>query len=326
MNNYDLQEIGKKYAVEMDAYVQGHFDELVSRFTDCFSEYCRKISKMQNHGKKGEIAFIHFSVLRSFLLLKKYELRIDAYDENWYLDFAECEGYYSVKEIFSFFDGYAEELERIRINSLGNISLGEIQQRMFEDSKPYLFYVAEIIRVAMRNMSQSEELRNIKKAPCFIVCIGGYMDRFDILYKEDHVSKSSKEVKRLLQSKTRQIFSYEFFEGLDLTKGDYDDLEFQFSSFNGCDLSDCNCKKSRFISTGFKNAVLKNTKLCDTRIFDADFSGATLENTDFTGAKLRHLSFDGARLKSIDFTKALVLMEMDFKNAEMENCILPESR
>ena len=326
MKNYDLQKIAKEHAVKMDAYVQKHFDELVSQFTECFLRFCDQICNMQEDGKNGEIAFIHFFTLRTSFLLKKYELRMAAYNENWYLDSAECTASYSVKEIFSYFDGFAEELEKIRMESLGSMSLGEAQQRLFEESKPYLFYVAEIIRVAMRNMSHHEAFQKMKKAPCFILCIGGYMDRFDILYKEDHVPKDSKDVKRLLQSKTRRIFSYEFFDDLNLTKGSFDDLEFQFSSFKGCDISQSDFRKCRFVSTGFQNAILKNTELRETRIFDADFSGAVLENVDFTGAKLRNLTFAGAKLKNIDFTKALISMDMNFEDAKIEDCKLPESR
>ena len=46
---------------------------------------CNKIRMMQQAGKKEKIAYIHFSVLRTNILLKKHEIRIDAFDENWYM-------------------------------------------------------------------------------------------------------------------------------------------------------------------------------------------------------------------------------------------------
>ena len=62
------------------------------------------------------------------------------------------------------------------------------------------------------------------------------------------------------------------------------------------------------------------------KIFDTDFSGAVLENVSFVGAKLKHISFAGAKLLRVDFSKALLAEELDFQNARMVECVLPESR
>ena len=33
------------------------------------------------------------------------------------------------------------------------------------------------------DIEETEEYKSVAKAECFVVCIGGYMDKFDILYK-----------------------------------------------------------------------------------------------------------------------------------------------
>ena len=60
------------------------------------------------------------------------------------------------------------------------------------------------------------------------------------------------------------------------------------------------------------------------RIFDTDFSVAVFERVNVTGAKLKHVSFAGASLCGIDFSKALLMEEIDFTDARIEDCILPE--
>lgn len=326
MESVDLQRKSKELAVNLDNYVQNHFEQLVAQFLSCFSEYCDKIYQMQKQGKKGEIAYIHFSVLRTNILLGRHELRMDAYDENWYMDTVECSGSYPVGEFYSYLEEYKDVVEKLQRTSMGRISLAEAQKKVFEESNLYLLFIAELIRVGMRNVIKTEAYQKIKRASCFIVCIGGYMDRFDILYKEDYRIKDSKEVKRYLQSKEQTLFSYEFYENLDLSKGNYEELEFQFSSFSGCDLTKSSWNKSHVLFSDFQNTILKDTKMEKMKIFDTDFSGARLENVSFAGAKLKHISFARAKLIRVDFSKALLAEKIDFQEAVMVECKLPESR
>lgn len=326
MQGIDLQQKSRELAGRLDSYVKSHFEQLIDKFTGFFLEYCEKIYQMQQQEEKGAIAYIHFSVLRTNILLKKHEIRLDAYDENWYLDSVECSDSYPVGELYCYLEEYGNLVEKLRSNSLGKVSLAKAQERVFNESNLYLFYVAELIRVGMRNVIRTESYQKIKKAPCFMVCIGGFMDRFDILYKEDHTIKDSKEVKRRLQSKERTLFSYEICEKLDLSKGNFEDLEFQYSSFAGCDFTESSWNKSRLLFSNFQNTILKDTKMEKMKIFDTDFSGATLEHVSFAGAKLKHLSFAGATLSQVDFSKALLAEEINFQDARIVDCNLPESR
>ncbi|MDE6251953.1 MAG: pentapeptide repeat-containing protein [Lachnospiraceae bacterium] len=326
MQGLDLQKKSKELAIRLDNYVKSHFEHLVSKFTDCFLDYCDKIYQMQQQGEKGAIAYIHFSVLRTNILLRKHEIRLDAYDENWYMDVVECSSSYQVGEFYSYFEEYEDLIEELRSKSMGKVSLAEAQKRVFAESNLYLLYIAELIRAGMRDVIRTEAYQRVDRASCFVVCIGGFMDRFDILYKEDHTLKDSKEVKRCLQSKKRTLFSYEICENLDLSEGNYEELEFQYSSFAGCDFTGSSWNNSRILFSSFKNTILKDTKMEKMKIFDTDFSGATLEHISFAGAKLKHISFVGATLSQVDFSGALLAEEINFKDALIVNCKLPERR
>ena len=148
---------------------------------------CNKIRMMQQAGKKEKIAYIHFSVLRTNILLKKHEIRIDAFDENWYMDPIECSYSYPVNEIYTYLEKYSNVVEELWKQSTDLNDFSDVYRKVFLESNIYLFYVAEIIRQGMRKLIETEEYKSVAKAECFVVCIGGYMDKFDILYKEDLV-------------------------------------------------------------------------------------------------------------------------------------------
>lgn len=323
VQGYDLQKKSKELAVLLDEYIKHNFEPLTAKFLDCFLAYCEKISQMQEQGEKGAIAYLHFSVLKTNILLKKHEIRMDAYDENWYLDPVECSGSYPVEEFYSYLERYGDIVEDLRRKSGGTVSLTEAQRRVFEESNLYLFYIAEMIRVGMRKAVREEAYQNVRRAPCFTVCIGGFLDRFDILYKEDRTQKDSGEVKRYLQSGNKKVFRYEICENLDLSDGNYEGLEFQYASFAGCDFTKSNWEKSKLVFGNFQNTVFTDAKMEKTKIFDTDFSGAKLERVSFAGAKLKYISFANATLCRVDFSKALLAEEINFKGAKMIECRLP---
>ncbi len=326
MQGIDLERRGKELATELDGYVKGHFEELVEKFIKCFTDYCNQITEMQKQEKKGNIAYIHFSVLRTNILLGKHELRIDAYDKNWYLDSVECSYHYPVEEIYCYLEKYSDAVMDLWQKSQGINNLADAYRKVFDASNIYLFYIAELIRMGMKRIKDMEPFLSVKKAECFIVGIGGFMDRFDILYKEDHTIKDSGEVKRFLQSGRQRLFSHEICEQLDLSRGNYEDLEFQYSSFAACDFSQSNLSKSRLIFCNLKNVVFRDVKMNKIKIFDADFSGARLENVDFSGAKLKCISFEGATLKNVDFSNAVLAEDINFKDAKIVDCVLPQGR
>ncbi len=75
---------------------------------------------------------------------------MDAYDESWYMDTAECSAYYPVEEIYSYLEEYMDLVEALQKEANGGISLAEAQKRIFVESRHHLFYLAQLIRLAMQ--------------------------------------------------------------------------------------------------------------------------------------------------------------------------------
>ena len=66
---------------------------------------------------------------------------MDAYDESWYMDTAECSAYYPVEEIYSYLEEYMDLVEALQKEAHGGISLAEAQKRIFVESRHHLFYL-----------------------------------------------------------------------------------------------------------------------------------------------------------------------------------------
>ena len=321
----DINQKSYELLSKLDAYGQIHFDSLVENFVTYFAIYCEKIIKMQAAGKKAPIAFINFSVLRTNILVRKHELRIDAYDENWYLDRIECSGTYDVSVLYRWLDTFADNLEATRKKYQGRLKLSDMQALIFEESNKYLIFVAELIRSAMKKAIQAAVYQKVKRHEVFMVCIGGYQDQFDILYKEDSTEKDAKTVKRYLEKEKgrEEPLTHEICEGLDLSKGDFTGLKLMFSTFTGCDFTDTNLKGSVLLMNDFRKTTLNKTNLENCELLDVDFSGATLENIDFKGAKLKQVSFENATLINVKFDNVLFAGELNFESAILKNTEIP---
>lgn len=323
---FNLNQKSAELLNQLDLYIKNHLEELTDRLSDCISKYGETIYEMQQAGEKGAVAFVQFSLLRTNILLNKHELRLDAYDENWYLDTGECSGSYDVNEVLTPLSEFADMVEALRKDSPMSITLRETQNRIFEESRKYLIFLAELIRLGMQKVIQTEGYRKIRKAPVFVVCIGGLLDRVDILYKEDTTEKDAGEIRRYLQSKEQVLFSHEIYERLDLSKGNYDGLKFLYSSFAGSDFTESSFHKSRLLFCDFSKCILKNANMEGTQLFDVNFSEAVLDHVSFAGAKLSRVSFQGATLSNVDFEGTLLIEEVDVTDAILNETEIPESR
>lgn len=323
---FNLNQKSTELLNQLDLYIKSHLDELTDQLSDCISKFGKSIYEMQQTGEKGRIAYLQFSLLRTNILLNKHELRLDAYDESWYLDNVECSGIYEVNEILSPLSEFADMVEALRKESAATMTLGETQSRVFEESQKYLIFLAELIRLGMEKVICTEGYQMIIKAPVFVVCVGGLLDRVDILYKEDITKKDAREIRRILQSGKRLSFTHEIYEKLDLSRGNYEGLKCLYSSFSGSDFTESNWNKSQLLFSDFSKCILKNSKMTETQLFDVDFSGAALDHVTFAGAKLSQVSFKGATLTNVDFDGALLIKEVDFTDAILKDTRIPESR
>ena len=78
--------------IEMEILGNEIWDEL----KNVICKILDNVTKMQKQHKKKDIKYFVFSFMRYGIYLNKFELRIDALDESFYLDEQESAGYYSL--------------------------------------------------------------------------------------------------------------------------------------------------------------------------------------------------------------------------------------
>lgn len=322
----NIQQKSAEFLGKLDGYMSVYFDEQVNQFVKCFEQYARKVIRMQQAGGKEPVAFMNFSVLRTNILANKHWLKIDAYDQNWYSDRAECSGEYDVSTVYQWLDKFALSLEAARKKSIGQLKLSDLQRLVFKESNRYLSVVTEVIRSGMKKAAETESYRNMKRQEVFTVCVGYFQDQSYIVHREDTRSKDAKAVKRHLQTKRQKVYTYEICEQLDLSNGDYEAINLLFSSFIGSDFTSSSFKKAIILSSKFGQAALKDSKLEEAQMVDVDFGGAVLENVSFKGAKLKQVSFAGATLIRVQFEDAILLEELNFDNVKLIDTELPTAQ
>ena len=320
----DYFQRGFKYREKLNEYMQQNLDVLIEKFLVQFEQYCRKITLLQEKGKKNAIGFINFSVLRTNILARRHIIRLDAYDENWYADRVECSGEYDVLEIYIWLEKFADSLEATA-KSYSQSILGDIQRAVFEESNNYLLIVAELVRMGLKKAAKMKWFQQIKRNELFVICIGGFQDKSDILYIEDTTAKDARSIKRHLEEKL-PVYTHEICNGLDLSGGDYKNIHLLYSNFSGCDFSGSNFNKAVILFSDFKHTDMSNVVFENSEVIDTDFGGAKLENVSFQGAMLRNISFAGARLINVKFEGAILAEQLDFGQAALVDTVIPEKQ
>lgn len=131
-----IMEIGKGM---MEPIFMGQLPELIKNYKDRETEILEeleeklqeiflKAQQMQNVNRKGKICTMGISFLQSSVLTGSYELRIDVYDKEFYLDSVECCTYWKPEFITGYLLKDAEYFKnRIRFK-VSQIKTYEIQQ------------------------------------------------------------------------------------------------------------------------------------------------------------------------------------------------------
>jgi len=140
-----------------------------------FDRLFLRCAKIQAEGQKGEIRYIHIFALKSCLFTGKYELQINLFDANSYLD--PCYMYdLWYPEIF--IEYYQNDLEYFRNNN----SLLQLRHDSFQDIKIryydlYLVMVGRFITKEIHKATVLSSYQDIKKHPDIQFIYGGYMDK-----------------------------------------------------------------------------------------------------------------------------------------------------
>ena len=149
-----IMEIGKGM---MEPIFMGQLPELMKRYKDeeteilagleeRLQEVFQKAQQMQKADRKGNICTMGISYLQSSVLTGSYELRIDLYDKEFYLDSAECCTYWKPEFITGYLSKDVEYFKNEIRFKVTQIKAYEIQQFIDGYVLNYMYLLAQFFQ------------------------------------------------------------------------------------------------------------------------------------------------------------------------------------
>ncbi|UHA73169.1 pentapeptide repeat-containing protein [Paenibacillus sp. 481] len=312
---------------QVDAYwrsrMMSHTEELVG----AFRIFCKRVMEQQALGHKAPIAYIHVSFLRSWLLQEKFMYSIEAYDDRWYLDAAECMHMYEMPWLYPFVQSFKQELTQTPL--LRTLSETERDSIVIQHVAIIHQYVQEWIRVAVPQLIALPEFQAVKRADVLRIRTGEYKDYSEQVWMEDRLEKDVAACKSWLEQKLPAAYMCSDLRGLDLSEGQYEGIDLRYSHCVGSRLSGSNLRGSVCIGTDFSHGRLGGVNFSQSLLYDANFSGSDLSGAQFNEAIGGEPFFhEGMVLgfQRVDFTGANLqgasLLYADFQGADFRGANL----
>lgn len=168
-------QIGQSLA-ELDAYYQDNWKELTGNIKEAFARLCQKTAGVQSAGKKNSISYIYGSFLYSSLCLGQSVCRLDAYDENWFLDRVECTVCYDAGWAFSFLHGACNRLAQESKKYAGAITRYDIELIKRTEAGRFSEYIEDLGEKVIEDVFQASDFQALEKADKLTVYMGEYKD------------------------------------------------------------------------------------------------------------------------------------------------------
>lgn len=331
-----------------EAYYQKNKDVLKSDFVESFRRFCLKIKKMQSSGEKGRIGYLTYSMLRTSLIERNYNMLIEAFNEEWFLDFDECQEVYNAGWAFKPLEELGAELEGLIKPYIGSLVSTDVERIKLKSAEKFLKYITSLARYAMPEIITLKEYLELQREEVLEIRVGEYRDKSEIVYKEDIREKDSKEIKEWLEKKLEDGYCYEVLTNLELSGGNYKGIDLRYTDFGKSKLSKSNMAGCVLLGAKFNEGDLEGSNLSNSFIYGVDFSrcklkGATFyraegpagvcgktcwEMPGFSGVNFREADLEGTDFESADLRGAVFtganLKDTNFLGANLENAVFSE--
>ncbi|MDY8024493.1 hypothetical protein [Paenibacillus polymyxa] len=157
-------------------------DELIA----ALESLCQLATLQHEQGRKGDIRYIYISLLRTRVMKNKAVYRIDAYDENWFLDETECAVEWSADFVFEPLFNRMTKLEKLKSDYARKITTMDIEQIQQIEAVKYHLLTVEFLKSQMPVFIASPSLERMPKANACTIFAGEYRDDSEILCRFTH--------------------------------------------------------------------------------------------------------------------------------------------
>lgn len=182
---HDLIEIDQRYREQKGSIESGLFDT--------FHALCAQAARQQEQGEKGEICTIYFSFLRTSILENRAAYRLDAYDENWFLDRTECSVVWEADFIFAPLFRRMAELETVKSSYARKITSMDIERIKLMEAIKYHLLTVEFVRSMVPVLLECQGYCQMAKSPEICLFAGEFRDQAEVLYA--HPGPAEKQTK-----------------------------------------------------------------------------------------------------------------------------------
>jgi len=269
--------------------------ELIADLIANFQHFCQQVSDMQNEGKKADIAFINFSMLRTSILSESYVYLIEAYSNEWYEDLHKCHFTYDVSWLYSCFTLLMTDLKQEYKKYMGVLNEADAEIAALETIPYFHQFIVALLRFAIPDLIDIPSYQSIGKSAKITIRVGEYKDISEQIYAIDDqaaVMESS-----ILQN--QDGFAYEDAHNSNLHGLNMERQDMRYSDFTGAQLEAARFKECFLFGIRWYRAVLAGCDFGGSVISDGDFRYADLQNAVFCQASAQHLNHKGKRLPGV---------------------------
>lgn len=185
-----IKHVAKRWQDEVfniDERYSSDTNEIDNSIIFKFNSVCKNALLLQRDSLKGNIKYIYISFLRTSIMDNKAFYRIDLYDENWFLDKEECSTEIDLNFIFKSLFDHMCELENIKNEYGRTITSMDIDNIKFLEAGKYHVLAIEFLRSIVLRLIECSYYKEMNKDKDICIMVGEYMDRSEILYKEEDI-------------------------------------------------------------------------------------------------------------------------------------------
>lgn len=298
-----------------------------------FRGYCRDIRQEQLQGRKGKIGYITYSMLRTTWLEERPTYLVEAANALWVLDSKPIRFEWDTSWTYSYWTDLQQKLRREVEKQ--HVSLPELEweQVMLEAAVHIHVLVVNMMRLAIKKAVCLPEFQELDREETFEIRVGEYMDHTVSVYKEDRRALEASEIRSWLEEQEEHAYSYQALEKIQLSDGDYSQLDFRYTAFRQIEMEHSRLRGCVLVGTMWEESQLNGIDLTYSLLHGADFSGCSMRGAildvvmgnagygsdasfdweplgfagvDFTGASLQKARFQDAQLRGAVFQDALL--------------------
>ncbi|MBW6409682.1 hypothetical protein [Clostridium weizhouense] len=188
-----LEEFKVKYVdnnwvkdfIRIDEFYRNNKDDIDTKLIEKFNLVCEKCISMQKDNLKGQVAYIYFSFLRSSIIKKKGEVRIDLYDENWFLDKQECSINIELDFLYNSLFELESNLKNRKMEYGRTITDMDVEYIILDEADKYHILAVEFLKQLVSKFIEFDSYKIMKKSSNIKILAGELMDSAEIIYENN---------------------------------------------------------------------------------------------------------------------------------------------